>query len=204
MMIMFNRQEVASKELKDKLAASRIALIKGKGFDSLEYIQKLVEDTQQVLEVQSNVISEVIESTKVADWVISESQDHHIGDSDEPTPAFVKNFLELFLFHPFLNSEIKNKADALQILITITKKAVDRFGKADTLGLFSNPVEYMYCFNTMCVDVALEEHKLSEADYQFMIEENDLSESPEMKPIYSSLNEKLAAQLDGGVDEDDQ
>jgi len=38
MMIMFNRQEVASKELKDKLAASRIALIKEKGFDSLEYI----------------------------------------------------------------------------------------------------------------------------------------------------------------------
>jgi len=38
MMIMFNRQEVASKELKDKLAASRIALIKAKGFDSLEYI----------------------------------------------------------------------------------------------------------------------------------------------------------------------
>ena len=107
-----------------------------------------------MLEVQSNVISEVIEQIKVGDYVISESQDEHIGDCDIPTPSFVKNFLELFLFHPYANDTVKEKAEALEILIAITKKAVDRFGKADTLGLFSNPVEYMYCFNTMCVDIA--------------------------------------------------
>ena len=60
MMIIFSRQEVASKEQKDRLDESRQALIKAKGFESLDYIKQLVSDTVEVLEVQSNVITEII------------------------------------------------------------------------------------------------------------------------------------------------
>ena len=136
--------------------------------------------------------------------MVTESQDEHIGDCDQPNPAFIKSFLELFLFHPYQSGQIKSKTEALEILVKITKKAVDRFGKSDTMGLFSNPVEYMYCFNTMCIDVAREEHNLSEADFQFMIESNDLSETPEMQPIYASLSEKLNAQLEGADDGEEE
>jgi len=37
-----------------------------------------------------------------------------------------------------------------------------------------------------------------------MIESNDLSEAPEMQPIYASLSQKLNAQLEGGDDEEEE
>ncbi len=37
-----------------------------------------------------------------------------------------------------------------------------------------------------------------------MIESNDLSEAPEMQPIYASLSQKLNAQLEGADDEEEE
>lgn len=53
----------------------------------------------------------------------------------------------------------------------------------------------MFCFNTFCVDIAREEHQLSEADYQHMIDEHNLSAEVSMSPLYESLAAKLIDQL---------
>ena len=91
------------------------------------------------------------------------------------TPAYVRKILDMLLYHPFKNDQTKSASEALTILKSILGKATERFAKSDTFGLFDNPVEYLICFNTFCVDVAREEHGLNEADYHFMIDENNLS-----------------------------
>ena len=45
----------------------------------------------------------------------------------------------------------------------------DHMAKEDLIGLFDNPIEFMICYNTYCVDVAREVYGLSEADYHFMV-----------------------------------
>ena len=63
--------------------------------------------------------------------------------------------------------------------------------KDDTLGLFENPVEFMICFNTFCVDLAREQHGLTEADYHFMVDEHNLSSNKAVQPLYQSLANAL-------------
>ena len=79
-------------------------------------------------------------------------------------------------------------------------KATNRFAQDDTYGLFDNPVEYMICFNTFCVDIAREEHSLSEADYHFMIDEHNLSSNEAVQPFYEKLAQALRHQLEGEGD----
>ena len=103
------------------------------------------------------------------------------------TPAFVRKLLDMLLYHPFKSGTTKSESDALAILQSVLSKAVDRFAQDDTYGLFDNPVEYMICFNTFCVDIAREEHGLSEADYHFMIDEHNLSSNEAVQPFYEKL-----------------
>ena len=101
--------------------------------------------------------------------------------TDEPesmTPTYIRKLLDMLIFHPFKNgasSASKSESEALQIFESVLNKAATRFAQDDTFGLFDNPVEYIICFNTFCVDLVREEHGLSEADYHFLIDEHNLS-----------------------------
>ena len=98
----------------------------------------------------------------------------HIGNEEveSMTSAYVRKLLDMLLYHPFKNGVSKSHSEALEILNSVLSKATTRIAKEDTLGLFDNPVEFMICFNTFCVDLARVEHGLTEADYHFMVEEH--------------------------------
>lgn len=134
--------------------------------------------------------------------MLVESQEKYVG-TDEPesmTPAYVRKLLDMLLYHPFKNGTAKSEIDALAILQSVLSKAATRFAQDDTYGLFDNPVEYMICFNTFCVDIAREEHGLSEADYHFMIDEHNLSSNERVQPFYEKLAQALRHQLEGEAD----
>lgn len=78
----------------------------------------------------------------------------------------------------------KSKQEALDLVKAVQAKASERIAKSDTLGIFDNPVEYIQCYNALCVDIAFVEFGFSEADYHFMIDEHDLSGNAEMQPFY--------------------
>ena len=114
------------------------------------------------------------------------------------TPAYVCKLLDMLLYHPYKNGQSKTAGEALTILKSVLGKATARIAKDDTFGLFDNPVEYLICFNTFCVDLAREEHELSEADYHYMIDEYNLSSNQEVQPFYENLAAALRHQLEGG------
>ena len=114
------------------------------------------------------------------------------------TPAYVCRILDMLLYHPFKNDQSKSASEALTIMQSILEKATKRFEKSDTFGLFDNPVEYLICFNTFCVDLAREEHGLNEADYYFMIDEHNLSSEMNVSTFYAHVARALKAQLEGG------
>ena len=101
MMIIQNRMYVLTQEVNTACIAARSDLIKEKGIDSLDYIKRVIEDCQKLGNLSSDAISEVLALIKVGDWVIMDSQDEHIGSPDNVNTAYVRKFLELFLFYPY-------------------------------------------------------------------------------------------------------
>lgn len=85
----------------------------------------------------------------------------------------------------------KTKQEALDVVKAVQAKASERIAKSDTLGIFDNPVEYIQCYNALCVDILRADYGFSEADYQFMIDEYDLSANAEMQPFYKRVTEAL-------------
>ena len=71
-------------ELKAKLIASRNELIKAKGDESLDYIKRMIEDTKQYCETQGTAIAEVCSRCDIADYILEESQDLHVGSEEKP------------------------------------------------------------------------------------------------------------------------
>jgi len=55
--------------------------------------------------------------------------------------------------------------EALKLYKAIMTKAIDRIEKEDTFGLFESVQSYLTCFNTMCQDIACEDHELTAADF---------------------------------------
>ena len=90
------------------------------------------------------------------------------------TTTSIQKLLDLFVYHPFKSSIDKTQEEAQEIVNDILSKAVARITKADTVGLFGQPVEYLQCFNQLCCDVAREGHSMTEADYQFLMDQYDL------------------------------
>ena len=103
------------------------------------------------------------------------------------TKAYVCKLLDMFVYHPYKNGVSKTADEALEILKSILSKATERFAQADTFGLFEDPVEYMICFNTFCVDLAREEHGMNEADYHKMVDEHELITNKAVQPFYQNL-----------------
>ena len=155
-------------------------------------MKQLIADCRKVIAIEGDCVEEIVtKKLNLAPWVLETSQEKHIGDVEVNKGAYTRKFLEIFLFFPFKPSVSKTKAEAMQILQTVFKRAVERIGKPDTNMLFESPEEYMFVFNALCVDLAREEHQLGEADYQRMIDEHDLSSTPEMQPLYLELAKKL-------------
>lgn len=107
------------------------------------------------------------------------------------TPAYVCKLLDMLLYHPFKNVVFWKEEVALGVLELCLKDATARFAESDTHGLFDNPVEYILCFNTYCVDMAWNDHGLTEADYHHMIDEFNLSQNQTLKPLYAKLAQAL-------------
>ena len=85
----------------------------------------------------------------------------------------------------------------------ILSKAVTRITNEDTEGIFTNPVEYLQCFNQLCLDIAREDHSMTEADYQFLMDKYDLIQQPDLKVHYSNLKDGVAS-YDFGDDAEDE
>ena len=158
MLILQGRQAVMTQELKKTKDDARLALLKKDGVDSIEYLKQLIADVREVCGVQADAIQEVCDLLKVANWVVEESQDVHVGNSDNVTGLYVRKFLDLFLFNPYSNSVEKSATEAAQIHADVMTKASERIGKPDTLGLFETPEEFLYCYNALCVDIARSAH----------------------------------------------
>ena len=88
----------------------------------------------------------------------------------------------------------------------ILDKAVTRITNEDTEGIFNNPVEYLQCFNQLCIDIARESHSMTEADYQFLMDKYDLIQHPDLKVHYTNLKEAVAIYVfdDDAEDEEDE
>ena len=162
-------------EQKSQLDASRSVLIGRKGFDSLEYIKQLVADNERVMDLQGDAIEEVTKLVNVADYILESSQDAYIGDMEKNiTTASIQKLLDLFVYHPIQSNIDKTQEEAQEIVDDILSKAVARITNQDTEGLFEQPVEYLQCFNQLCCDIARESHNMTEADYQFLMDQYDL------------------------------
>ena len=167
MQILNCQQVVATWELRGKLEEVRSALIKEKGIESLDYIKQIVADINMLSDEQADFIEAMCPRLNVGDFVLIESQDHHIGTGEPESinKAYVQKFLDLYLYHPYKNTISKSKEEALEIVKVVQDKASARIAKQDTLGIFDNPVEYLQCYNALCADIAREDFELTEADY---------------------------------------
>ena len=138
-------------EQKGRLDDSRSVLIGQKGFDSLEYIQQLVADNEEVMNLQSEAIEEVTKLVNVQDLILENSQDAYIGDMESNvTTVSIQKLLDLFVYHPFKSNIEKTQDEAQEIIDDVLGKAVERITNDDTAGLFGQPVEFLQCFNQMC------------------------------------------------------
>ena len=90
------------------------------------------------------------------------------------TTASIQKLLDLFVYHPIQSNIDKTQEEAQEIVDDILSKAVTRITNQDTEGLFEQPVEYLQCFNQLCCDIARESHNMTEADYQFLMDQYDL------------------------------
>jgi hypothetical protein len=139
--------------------------------------------------------------------VLETSFCQHIGDEDSPTPLFVRKMLEQYLDCPYKSAVVKETPEALPIYKQVLSTALERFEQKDTLGLFESPQIYITSFNAMCVDVARENHGLSEPDFLYIVDYNELTAKAEVQPLFERLCEALKAQLahgEGGDDEEDE
>jgi len=153
----------------------------------------MIEDTKEYNILQGDTISLVCKACAISDYVLEHSQEAYIGndDAESVTAAYVRKLLDMFLYHPYKNGVSKTAEESLEILKSILSIATERFAMDDTFGLFDNPIEYIICFNTFCVDIAREEHGLNEADYHFMVDEHNLSSNKAVHPFYQSLANAL-------------
>ena len=201
MQIVQGRSVVLSQSVKVQQIAARSAILKQKGFDSPEYMQKVVADTRAVLAQHGEAIEEVCNLLNISDVVIAESQDLYIGNGELDTidTAYIRKILDLSLSHPYKNTNNISLDKATFMHKKWLAKASARIAKDDTMGLFEDQIEFLQTINTMCCDIAREEDELSEADVQKMIDSHQLSQSDDphgAKEHYDMVLAALKKQLE--------
>lgn len=126
----------------------------------------------------------------VRDDIMMNSQEAYIGELHKTEEDYVRSFLSMYQFHPYRPTSVPDKEEALQIAQAVLSKAVSRFSAQDFSGLIDDEGQYLYVFNTVCVDIAREEHELSEADFMNLFAEYELMEVPILKAFYKDLTTK--------------
>ena len=97
-----------SKALRTELAAARTALIKEKSLESPEYLQKLIEDIENIADIEAPGLNFVCKKLNIRDDIVIASQESNIGKAQEE--AFIRDFLSLYGFHPY-KAEINENLD---------------------------------------------------------------------------------------------
>lgn len=64
-----------SQELKMRLQPERSQIIQEKGFNSLDYIKKLISDCREIINAEEPGVTEVLEKLGINVVVLGESQD---------------------------------------------------------------------------------------------------------------------------------
>ena len=106
----------------------------------------------------------------IATWVLEESMDAHFGTSERITGNYIRNFMDVTLYHPYKGNVTQDEAAAKEIMKDVMTKATTRIGNKDTFGLFESPEQYILCYDALCIDIACDTHNLTEADYLQMID----------------------------------
>ena len=86
------------------MATKRQVLIKELGIDSLEYIQRVVDDQKEVTMIEMETFEEVCKLLNISDHAVSKSQDLYIGtvEAEETVEvSYIGKFLHFYLNHPF-------------------------------------------------------------------------------------------------------
>ena len=118
----------------------------------------------------------------------------YIGSSEHISATYIRNFLDINLYHPYKATKVKDdKNMASTILDRVMKEATRRIENQDTFGLFESPEQYLICYQALCVDVAANDWNLAEADFLYMIEQHNLSDSVQMMPLYREVGAALKA-----------
>jgi len=68
---------------------------------------------------------------------------------------------------------------------------VQRLSGEDAGQAIEDEGEWMYIFNAICVDVAREQHKLTEADFIFLLHEHELSKEADIEKLYQDLTDQV-------------
>lgn len=79
-MILENRVKVFLDEEKKILFKKRSAIASENGYDSVAYIDKLVDDVQGLMELREYPTDEIVEAAKIKATVLECSFEHHIAD----------------------------------------------------------------------------------------------------------------------------
>ena len=79
----------------------------------------------------------------------------------------------------------KTQEEAQEIVADILNRATEHISNEDSAGMIKQPVEYLQCFNQLCCDIAWEVHQMSDAEYNFIINQYDLIQNPAIKEHYN-------------------
>ena len=81
--------------------------------------------------------------------------DAYVGTSEHISGIYIRNFLDINLYHPYKATINKDAAVAKTIVKDVMEKATARIGNQDTFGLFQSPEQYLICYNALCIDIAI-------------------------------------------------
>ena len=187
-----------------ELAAVRTKMIKEKTIDSPEYFKQLIQDCEAIIDIEQPGLDEVCKQLNIRDDIVINSQESHIGSVQHRQKDYIRDFLDLYQFHPYKGQVNEDKEESIQVAQAILDKACWRFGQEDVKGAFESEEQFIYVYHMLCIDIARTEFELEEAEFLSMFNEHDLSSEDIIKAVHEDLADKLMAQLDQAPTEDDE
>ena len=139
--------------------------------------------------------------------VICNSQDAYVGEIQDTGVKFVTKFQDFYQYHPYVTSGARRgRPESLQLAHAIISKAVSSMAGVNAQTGIESENEYMYLFNAVCIDIAREEHQLSEPDFLHLLSEYELTTDSSIQKLYKEVTTKVIALCNGAeeVDEEEQ
>lgn len=85
---------------RESLQTERLALLQNKGFNSVEYLEMIIEHVHLLRESAEVSRDDVLDQAKISDLVFKGSIEEYIGNDDNIDEHYVRRNLEVFFFHP--------------------------------------------------------------------------------------------------------